>query len=67
MNFKTLIVARKTKQKCVNRLSNHTNSTPFNEEGEAQSATVTIRIFAPPTFVHHLPMFTGQFRLSLGD
>ena len=32
---------------------------PYNEEGESQAVSVSIRIFAPPSFVHLLPMFTG--------
>jgi len=39
---------------------------PYNEEGESQSAFVSIRVFAPPNFVHHLPMFTGNFSILLG-
>lgn len=33
---------------------------PYNEEGDAPSQTINIRIFAPPSFVQRLPPYTGR-------
>jgi len=32
---------------------------PYNEEGEAPSQTINIKIFAPPSFVQRLLPYTG--------